>query len=165
MELLQAFGIDARLLIAQLINFLILVGILYKLGYKPILAFVKERQKKIEQGVVDAERAEHKMRQAEEAHKEALSRAHKEAQEILARSREQAEVQAQAIIAKTQDQARDIVNRAKKEIKEQQVLSQQEVKREAAALVVGLTEKLLRKKMTAAADEAFIKDSLKEMHS
>ncbi|MDZ4221329.1 MAG: hypothetical protein U1C18_00470, partial [Patescibacteria group bacterium] len=60
---------------------------------------------------------------------------------------------------------RDIVNRAKKEIKEQQVLSQQEVKREAAALVVGLTEKLLRKKMTAAADEAFIKDSLKEMHS
>lgn len=163
MELLQAFGIDARILIAQLINFLILVGILYKLGYKPILSFVKERQKKIEQGVVDAERAEQKMQQAEEAHKEAIARAHKEAQEILARSREQAEVQAQTVLAKTQDQARDIVSRAKKEIKEQQVLSQQEVKAEAASLVVGLTEKLLRKKMTVAADEAFIKDSLKNI--
>jgi len=163
MELLRAFGIDSRLLIANLINFLILVGILYKLGYKPILRFVKDRQKKIEQGVADAEHALKKLEEARETHGEMVKEAHKEAQEILARSREQAEIQAQAMIQKTREQAKDIVSRAKKEIKQQQAQSQLEVRQASASLVIALTEKLLRKKMTAASDEAFIKDSLKEL--
>ncbi|OJI07889.1 ATP synthase F0 subunit B [bacterium CG10_46_32] len=163
MELLHAFGIDSRLLIANLINFLLLVGILYKLGYKPILKFVKERQEKIAQGLLDAEKASKKLSEALDEQKALLSKTHKEAQEIIGKAREQAEIQAQGIIKKTNAQAKDIVERAKKEIRQQQTQSQLEVRREAASLVIGLTEKLLRKKVDAKTDHAFINDSLKEL--
>lgn len=163
MELLQAFGIDTRLLAANLINFLILAGILYKLGYQPILKFVRERQEKIRQGLAHAADAAQKLDEAERTKKVTLMKAHQEAQEILARARDLSEAQSRQALAKTKTEATHIVERAKKEIRDQQAESLRAVKREAATLVVALAEKLLRRKVTAASDEAFIKDSIKEL--
>ncbi len=163
MELLQAFGIDIRLLAANFINFLLLVGILYKLGYKPILKFVRERQATIERGVKHAQQAEEKLKEAKEGEKRALAAAHREAQAILARAREQADVQAGAIVKRAEDETKNIVARAKKEIRLEQEQAIARARRDVAHLVVSATEQVLRKKMDAQEDERFIKEVLKEV--
>jgi len=163
MELLQAFGIDVRLLIANLINFLLLVGILYKLGYQPILKFVRERQAKIEQGIKDAERASQKLSDAAKEKESLLTEAHQEAQEILSRAKDQAGVQAKAILEKTNNEAREIVQRAKREIRLEQEQSVATIKQETASLVLAVSEKLLREKLDEKGNKQFIEKAIKDM--
>jgi len=163
MEILQAFGLDIKLLIANLVNFLILVFILYKLGYKPILKFVKERQEKIEKGIKHAEEAAKKLDDAANKQDKMIANAHKEAQEIIGKAKDQAKVQADSIIKKTQSETRNIVEKAKKEIaleKEQSLVS---VRKEAIEAVISATEALLKKKVDIKEDKEFIENSLKEI--
>ena len=56
-QLIHAFGIDARLILLQVINFGLLMAVLSYLLYKPVLKVLAERQEKIAQGVKDAEEA------------------------------------------------------------------------------------------------------------
>lgn len=163
MGLFQAFGLDIKLLIANFVNFVILVAILYKLGYKPILKFVRERQEKIAKGLSDAEDAAKHLNLAAKEKKVVLMKAHQEAQEIISRAREQALIQAKGILEKTRAEAKHIVERAKKEIREQQAQSVTEVRRGAVSVAFALAEKLLRRNIDARADEMFIKNSLKEL--
>ncbi|PIP67013.1 MAG: ATP synthase F0 subunit B [Parcubacteria group bacterium CG22_combo_CG10-13_8_21_14_all_41_9] len=160
MEILQAFGLDIKLLIANLVNFLILVFILYKLGYKPILKFVKERQDKIEKGIKHAEEAAKRLDDAATEQDKILSKAHKEAQNIIGKAKDQAKIQADAIVKRTKDEASAIVAKAKKEIsleKEQSLLS---VRKEAGVAVIAATEALLKKKVDSKEDKEFIEESL-----
>ena len=54
-EIIKTFHIDWKLLIAQAVNFAIVVFALYKFAYKPLLKTMNERTAKIEQGLKDAE--------------------------------------------------------------------------------------------------------------
>jgi len=163
MEILHAFGIDIRLLIANLINFLILVGVLFKFGYKPILKFVRERQAKIEQGIKDAEHAAQKLSDAAKAKEALLTEAHQEAQRILARAKEQSDVHTKAMIEKTQREARDIVERAKREIRLEQEQSLSAIRQETAALVLAVSEKLIRKKLNEKEDALLVEKIIKDI--
>jgi|TARA_B100001971_G_C18106310_1_gene491705 F-type H+-transporting ATPase subunit b len=160
--LFTALGVDTTFLIANLINFLILVGILYKFGYKPILKFAKERQDKIEKGIKDAELAEKKLNDAEAKGNKQLSSAHRESQLIVGKAKEQAKLQADAMLKKTQVETKHIIDRAKKEIRLEQDKSIIEAKKEIASLTLLVTEKLMRKKIDAQVDKTFIEQTLKD---
>ena len=82
-ELLNKLGIDYKLLIAQIINFLVLLFVLWKFAYGPILAILEKRQKKIEKGLADAEAAEKRLEESEKKQKEVLRKARTEAKEIV----------------------------------------------------------------------------------
>ena len=64
-ELLTKLGIDLKLLVAQIVNFLILLLVLYKFAYGPIVAMLEKRQKKIEKGLKEAEEAHKKLEESE----------------------------------------------------------------------------------------------------
>ena len=163
MEILQAFGLDIKLLIAQLVNFLILVFILYKLGYKPILKFVRERQDKIEKGIKHAEEAAKKLETAAKEQDKIVADAHKEAQKIITTAKDHAKQQADTIVKKTKDEAIAIVAKAKKEIALEKEQSLASVRKEAVEAVIAATEALLKKKVDEKTDKKFIEDSLKDI--
>ena len=78
-EILTAFGINWKLLLIQAINFGILLFLLQRFLYQPILRIIDERKVKIEKGVQNANEAEQKLEQAEESAKNLLSEANKKA--------------------------------------------------------------------------------------
>lgn len=163
MELIEAFGIDYQLLIANLVTFGLLLGILYKFGYTPILKFVDERTKKIEAGIQKAEEAEQALRAAQAEQERVLTEARTEAQGILATAREQAEIQAVALVEHSKDEARKVVEKAKKDIRFEHEQMLQEAKSDIAELVILTTEKLLREKMDVTHDKAFVEKTLSEI--
>ena len=63
MELLHKLGIDWRLLIAQLINFSVLLFVLYKFLYHPILNILEKRRKQIEENDIRTKSLEEKLTQ------------------------------------------------------------------------------------------------------
>ena len=60
-ELIQNFGLDWRLLLAQAVNFFILLFLLKRFAYGPILNALKTRKTKIEEGIRFGKEAEKRL--------------------------------------------------------------------------------------------------------
>jgi F-type H+-transporting ATPase subunit b len=77
-ELFSKLGLDWHLLLAQAANFLVLLVVLYLALYKPLLKILKERRAKIEEGLMKAEEADKRLRDANEMAKEKMLAAEEE---------------------------------------------------------------------------------------
>lgn len=162
-QLITAFGIDWRILIAQVIVFAILYFAFHKLALKPILDFVQERTKKIEDGVKNAREATKALEEAKAEQELTLTQARKEAQAIIAAAREQAEVAATADRQKAAEEIEANLERAKKQIEEQKEQVLREAQSQAVELVMAATTKLLEDKVDVAADNAYVEKIVQEV--
>ncbi|MEK7065488.1 MAG: ATP synthase F0 subunit B, partial [Patescibacteria group bacterium] len=108
---MEQLGIEPTLLVAQIVNFAIIVVVLSKLLYKPILAMLEKRKREIAQGLALTE----KMRQEEEKFKERkekmLLEARKEGHEIIEEARKQAKVVEKDILAAAQEEAGEVMEK------------------------------------------------------
>ena len=77
-ELFSKLGIDWRLLVAQLANFLILLFVLRRFAYKPLLKLLEERKQRIADGLANAQKAKSNLEEAEKERQEIISTAKKE---------------------------------------------------------------------------------------
>jgi F-type H+-transporting ATPase subunit b len=160
-ELLSKLGIDWKLLIAQIVNFLVLLFVLWKFAYGPVLGMLDKRQKKIEKGLKDADEAHKKLTESEEKQKEILKQARTEAKDIVEKAREQAEKSKSEIAAEAKTQAEKILAGAKSEIEQEKQKTIAEIKSEIGGLVVAATEKIIGEKMDEKKDKELIEKSLK----
>ena len=86
---MDKLGIELPLLLAQIVNFTIMVVILSKLMYKPLLKVLNERKKKIEEGLKFAEKAQIEEEKLEEKKKQIISEAREEVKTIFEDARKQ----------------------------------------------------------------------------
>jgi len=165
MELLTKLGIDWKLLVAQIVNFTILLFVLYKFVYGPILAMLEKRTKTIEKGLQDAKASEEKLISIERLSQERMSATAKEVGALLDRARLDAEGMKKDILATAQTQADDLLRRTRLQIEEDKQKMLQEVKSEVTTHIVRLTGKLLEREFSDT-DQKRLADALsKEMKS
>ncbi|MDD5489734.1 MAG: F0F1 ATP synthase subunit B [Candidatus Moranbacteria bacterium] len=160
-ELLTKLGIDWKLLIAQIVNFLVLLFILWKFAYGPVLAMLEKRQKKIEKGLADADEAHKKLAESEEKQKQILRKAREDAKGIVENARLQAEKSKAEIAVEAKAQAEKIISGARIEIETEKAKSIAEIKSEIGGLVVAATEKIIGEKMDERKDKELVEKSLK----
>ncbi len=144
--IIDAFGLDLRLIILQLFNFGIMLGILGYLLYKPILKLLADREAKIAQGLRDAEEAEASKKQANEDRKQVLEGAQKEAEAIVGRATTAATKEASEIVKKADDEAARALNNAREQAANLKLQAEKESEGEIAKLAILATEKLLKEK-------------------
>lgn len=145
-ELLNAFGIDAKLIVVQILNFAVLAAALSYLLYKPLIKILDEREAKIKQGMEDADAAAAARATADAERKEVLATAQKEAAEVHERAKTHAKEEAATIVQGAEARAASIVSSANdrgEQIKEQ---ARAESEAEIAKLAVLAAEKVLREK-------------------
>ena len=160
MELLNSLGINAKLLIAQIVNFLILLFVLYKFAYGPVLRMLDERTKKIEKGMKDAEASGKKLEEIAAKEKGILDEAKNQAKEIVKRSEDAAVKQAEEIVITAKDQTQKMLETAQKQIQQEKNKILAEAKSEIANLVMAATEKIIDEKLDSEKDKELIKKSL-----
>ena len=160
-DLLKTFHIEAGLLLAQFINFAIVFAVLYKFAYNPALKLLKERTRKIEKGLKDAEESHKKLQEISEKEAAVLVEARKKAQEIIKKSEESAVAQSQEIIVAAKKQTDDMLESAKKEIEHEKERIIAEAKSEVADLVVLATEKIIGEKLDNVKDKELINQAIK----
>ena len=163
MELLNALGLNVKILIAQLFNFSILLFILWKFAYKPILSFLDERKDKIEKGITDAEKATAKLIEMEEKEKEVLKKAKIEAVKIMEEAKERAEKRYNETINKAKEDIGKIIDQEKEKMRAEKGETLKSIKKEVASLVVLSVEKVLEEKMDDKKDQSLIKKIVKEI--
>lgn len=143
---MEALGIDLKLLIAQAVNFVILLLVLRKFLYGPIVKMLCDRKEKVEQGIKDAELATKALDEATMQSKKILGEATQGSNKIVASAKKQIEQETHKQLAAAKDSASEIVNRAKEQAKLEQERIIYNAKKEIADLVVAVSEKILSEK-------------------
>ncbi|HEY76849.1 MAG TPA: F0F1 ATP synthase subunit B [Thermoflexia bacterium] len=140
---MERLGINPWILLAQIVNFIVLVVILRAVAYKPLQKMLKERQERIQKGLEDAKAAEEARARAEEEREEILTEARAEADRILAEARRKAREEAEKVLSQAREEAEGIRATARKEaeLERAQILGQ--VREEIAALAIAAAHKLI----------------------
>lgn len=143
-QLIQAFGIDVKLIIVQIINFTLLVGLLSYFLYKPVLKLLADREEKVTQGIKDAEEAAKALAEAEDEKKGIVSAAHKEAEDVALRAKAHADEKAAEVAAVATEKAAGIVATAEEQAENIKLKAKQDSEAEIAKMAVLAAEKVLR---------------------
>jgi len=162
MEILAQIGIDGKLLLAQAVNFLVLLFILHRFAYKPMLAFLEKRTERIEEGLKNAEEAKKRLDEASRDEERILATAREEAKKIVTETREASEKRGQELVAEFERKAERIVEEAQERAKEEREKMFREAKGEIADLVIATTEKVLREKLDGDAERGKVTKYLGE---
>lgn len=149
MELLTKLGIDWKLLVAQIINFFILLVVLYRFVYKPVLDTLDKRSKTIEKGMHDAKKSEEKLLEIERLREQRLAETSREIGRLLEQAKRDAESVKKDLTAAAQAQADDLMKRTKIQIEEQKQAMIEEVKAEVTMFIVKATGKILEREFSA----------------
>lgn len=160
-ELVKTFHIDIKILLAQIINFALVLAVLYKFAYKPILKTLNARTRKIEKGIKHAEDMSHKLAELEKKEREVITEARKESQKIIAVSQISAEKNKEEIICEAKAQSEKILEDARKKIEEEKKKMFLEIKSEVADLAILATEKILKEKIDNKNNEGLIVRAIK----
>lgn len=157
-ELIEKLGIDGKILIAQIINFGILLVVLYKLLYKPILDVLERRKKTIEKSLKDAADISERMEHAEVEIGMKLTEAKREASRILEEARKMAEDERQKRKEEAAREVQDMREKVRAEIEEEKRGIINEARQEIGGLVVELAEKVIRKNLDKKEEEVIAAD-------
>ncbi len=149
MEIIKNFGIQPILLLAQIVNFTILLIILQKFLYKPILKVINERKTKIADSLKNADEIEQKLKSMDEERNKKLEQALDEAKDIV----EEATKNASDIIRESQRKAaldiEILTERAEKSLQMEREKLHKEVREELGNLVVLSLEKVISKSLSS----------------
>lgn len=163
MELIEALGIDFRLLLVQILNFLVLLLILYWFAYKPVLGILEKRRKMIEESVKEAEKINQESLALEERKKEVLTTARKEALRIIDESKIESEEIKKEVLKKAQQEAKEIIERAYLTMEREKQEKFNELKKEIEELVIIGVESLLKKEVDRKTNAKIIKEALRNL--
>src|SRR3989344_2011613 len=144
--LFAAFGLDWKLLLIQALNFGILLIVLWRFLYTPVLKMIDERRTKIAEGVEKAEAAGRRLTEADTEGKGIVANASKEAENLVASGRARAEDRAADILKRSHEQAERVLADATARAEEarRQALSAGEKEIARAAMLAA--EKILENK-------------------
>jgi F-type H+-transporting ATPase subunit b len=159
----DAFGVDLPKLAFQVINFLLLLYLLNRFLFKPVLKLLDERESRITKGLEDAEAAARDRELAKAEREAALDEARKEAQAMVARANKIAEDSRAEILADAKEQADKVATRAREEITAEKDKAMAELRATVADLALHAAGRLVRSEMDTATQRRLVEDFLKEV--
>ena len=144
----DTFGWNPWLFFSQVISFAIVAFLLTRFAYKPILAVLEERRRRIEEGLLNAEKIKKQLAEAEQRYADILAKANAEAQKMIDEARDSsahlAERKQQEAIAA----AEQIITKAREASAIEHDRTMESLKRELGRLVVDTTAKVTGKVLT-----------------
>ncbi len=146
---MDKLGIEPSLLLAQIINFAIIVVVLSRLLYKPILSMLEKRRHEIEDGL----RLTEKMRQEEEKMQEKkerlLAEARKEGAVVMEEARKQGSEEAVQIVAAARREADAVIAKGKSDVAQLRAAMEKDVRKTAVELATLMSKRLLSSVLTS----------------
>jgi F-type H+-transporting ATPase subunit b len=145
---MKIFEIDPGLFVWSVITFLILVGLLYKFAFNPLMGLQKARQAEIHQSIVDAESLRDEAQQLLVDYKQQLAQARQEADAIVERARKAGETSKAEVLEEARVQSEATLARARQQIERDTNQALQRIREEAADLAIAATAKVARTSLT-----------------
>lgn len=162
-ELFSNLGINVKLLLAQAVNFLLVLFLLNHFVFKKLLVFLEERKKRIEQGIIMREKAERELQRTLEARHREMEQARKEAEGLVAEAKASAKESGQQIIGEAKSREERMLVQAKEQAQREKATMIGEAKEEIQAKAILFAEKILERTLVKKDEERMVKEALKEL--
>jgi F-type H+-transporting ATPase subunit b len=160
---LGTLGINLKIFIAQLINFTVVLLVLWKWAYKPIVKLLDERSEKIEKSVKQADEIDKRVSELAEEQKTIVAEAKGEANNILELARTEAEERKQQLLSKAKEDVQLVVNQGKNQLqaeKEQMIIDARE---QIAMIAVEASRKILSSSIDEKEAQRLAEDVVNDM--
>ena len=155
-------GINIPSLVAYLLNFVILLGILSFFAYKPLIRLMDQRAERIRESLAAADLARQEATSSREAIEEQLNEARREGQRLLDQAREAVERYRGEEMDRARTDAEAFVERARTEIQRERDAAIQEVRSNFGDLAITAAERVIRRSLDRQAHEELISQVLEE---
>ena len=155
--------VDPGLFIWTIIVFLVLLALLSKFAWKPLLQALDVRQQTIREALDDAQKAKLELERLNQESAAIVRQARVEAEQIIAMSRTDAERLREELRQKARTEADGIVKNAERSIQLEAARALQQIRHEAADLGVAIASKLIQRNLTKEDNEKLIEDALKQL--
>jgi len=133
--LLNTLGINWKMLLAQGVNFFVLLVVLNKFVYRPLAQVIEERRKKIKLGVEGGEKAIEILKQAEDERKEKIARGERQAMEVISQAERDAKGRAGDIVSAAESRAETIIQEGAVLAERKRIEEMEKLAREARVLM------------------------------
>jgi len=154
---------DPGLFIWTIVTFLVLLALLGKFAWRPLLQALESRQERIRKSLEDAERARQELERLQQESAKIMRQARIEAESIVTQTRADAERLREELKQKAKDEADNILRNAQQQIQLQTRQAIQQIRHEVADIAVLLTSKLLERNIAKEDNKRLIDDTLKQI--
>ena len=155
--------VNPGLMIWTVITFIILLIILKKVAWKPILTALDKRENDIKESLAQAEKAKEEAKKILDENQANLAKAEEESRKIIEQSRTYAESLKEQMIKDSKEQAKKIVDEASSEIQRKKDAAFEELKGQIAQIAVNAAEKIIRESLDAQKSKQVIDKYLNEV--
>jgi len=162
LEFFQAFSVDFPKLAFQVINFLVLLYLLNRFLFKPVLVRLDERSATIKKGLEDAEIAARDRELARAEREAAVAEARNEAAALIANANKIATDTRDDILATARADAEKVTERAREEINAEKEKAMAQLRAQVADLALEAAGKLVRSDMNATTQRRLVEEFLAE---
>ncbi len=159
-ELLGKLGIDWKLLIGQIINFIIFLWVISKFVYTPVLEMLQKRSKTIEESIINAKRQETLRMELEIEKETVMAHARKEAEGVVASAVEKAKQARERVLNGARQEAKEIFETATKDIASSRATMYTELKKDVGGLAIDIAKRVIGESLTPQKQEKIIKKML-----
>ena len=161
-DLIGGLGISPSTLLAQIVNFVILFGLLYLVAYKPIMRMLDERSRRVRESMEQTEQIKEQAARADEEAREEIEAAGREGQELIARAVRTGEEVRQRAQQEAREEGESLITRARVEIQRERDDAVDELRKEFADLTILVAEKVIDRSLDKEAHKELIDKTLEE---
>lgn len=162
MEWLTSLGISLPVLVAQIVNIAILLGLLYLVAYKPVMRMLDERSRRVKESMEQADAIKEQAARAEEEVKKQLEAAGRKGQERISQAVQIGEEVKQKAQQEARQEAETLIARARTEIQRERDDAIDELRREVADLTILAAGKVIERSLDKKAHRELIDKVLEE---
>ena len=159
---MEGLGINLSMLLAQIINFALLLGLLYLVAYKPVMRILDERSRRIKESMDQTESIKEQAANAEEAFKKRLEAAGREGQELISRAMRTGEEAGRKVQQDARQEAEALIEKARLEIQRERDEVIDELRKEFTDLTIEAAGKVIERSLDKEAHRELIDKVLEE---
>ncbi len=156
---------DPGLFIWTIVTFLVLLALLAKFAWRPLLEALEQRQEAISKSLDDVRQARQDLERVNAESARILQEARTEAEAIISRTRTDAGVFRDELKQKAQAEAQSIVRNAERQIQLETARALQQIRTEAVDISVAIASKLLQRNVSREDNERLIEETFRQLES
>ncbi|MBZ5558875.1 MAG: F0F1 ATP synthase subunit B [Acidobacteriia bacterium] len=156
---------DPGLFIWTIVTFLVLLTLLAKFAWGPLLQALESRHALIKKSLDDAQQAKQELERLQQESAQIIKTARVEAEAIVSRSRSDGERLREEMKQKARSDAEGIVRNAERQIQLETARAVQQIRREAVDLSVMIASKIIGRNLSKADNESLIEEALKQIET
>jgi F-type H+-transporting ATPase subunit b len=156
---------DPGLFIWTIITFLLLLALLARYAWKPLLAFLASREETIKTSLENAQTAKRELERIQQESAQIIRKAHGEAESIVSRSWSDAEKVREEMKQKAKTEADAIVKESQRQIELETGRALRQIRSEVADLSIAIASKVIQRNVSKEDNSRLIEDTLKQIDS